>query len=202
LKFIVDDKLVIVFAEDDILVSKPPSTSYIEATEEALETSFQALEIANAGYVKEGMPIVELQSSDTSMMVAKIMLKNGYQCGHGLGRNEQGLSQIPKLMENKGRFGLGYKPSKADRRRVANEKREKRLARLKNRELKTEGVPLCDIRESFYSAGFEFPSLIVAVEEDITKDDDNSWVHACSPNMELGNWETIEFPVTFNSNFK
>jgi len=137
LKFIIDDKLVIIFTEDDILVSKPSSTSYIEATEEALETSFQALEIANAGYVKEGMPIIEPQPSDASMMVARIMLENGYQHGYGLGRNKQGLSQIPKLMENKGRFGLGYKLSKADRRRVANEKREKRLARLENREPKT-----------------------------------------------------------------
>jgi len=161
------------------LVSKPTSTSYIEATEEALETSFQALEIANASYVKEGMPIIEPRPSDTSMMVARIMLENGYQYGHGLGRNKQGLSQIPKLMENKGRFGLGYKPSKADRRRIANEKREKRLARLENREPKTEGVPICDIQESFYSAGFEFPSLIAAIEEDITGDDDNSWILAC-----------------------
>jgi len=48
-------------------------------------------------------------------------------------------------MENKDRFGLGYKPSKVDKRRVANEKRKKRLARLKNREPKTKGVPICDI---------------------------------------------------------
>jgi len=120
------------------------------------------------------------------MMVARVMLENGYQYGHRLGRNKQGLSQVPKLMENKGRFGLGYKPFKADRRRIANEKREKRLARLENREPKTEGVPICDIRESFHSAGFEFPTLIAVAEEDITEDDDNSGVHACSPNMELG----------------
>jgi len=53
-------------------------------------------------------------------------------------------------------------------------KKEKRLARLENREPKTERVPICDIRESFYSAGFEFPSLIAAIEEDITEDDDNN----------------------------
>jgi len=113
LKFSIDDKLVIVFAKDDILVSKPSSTSYIEATEEALETSFQTLEIANTGYVKEGMLIIEPRPSDAFIMVVRIMLDNGYQYGHGLGRNEQGLNQVPKLMENKGRFGLGYKPSKA-----------------------------------------------------------------------------------------
>ena len=41
LKFIVnDDKLVIIFVEDDLLVSKPSSTPYIKDVEEALETSF------------------------------------------------------------------------------------------------------------------------------------------------------------------
>ncbi|XP_020215417.1 uncharacterized protein LOC109799282 [Cajanus cajan] len=40
LKFIVEDKLVIVSGEEDMLVSCPTPTHYIEAAEEALETSF------------------------------------------------------------------------------------------------------------------------------------------------------------------
>ena len=52
-KLIVDDKLVIIFVEEDLLVSKPSSTPYIEVTEEALETSFQGLEIVNSIYAKE-----------------------------------------------------------------------------------------------------------------------------------------------------
>jgi len=52
-KFIVDHKLVIVTTEDDVLVIKSSSILYIEAGEETLETSFQALEIVNAIYVKE-----------------------------------------------------------------------------------------------------------------------------------------------------
>jgi len=52
LKLIADNKLVIVTAKDNVLVMKPSSMPYIEAIEEALMTSFQALEITNATYVK------------------------------------------------------------------------------------------------------------------------------------------------------
>jgi len=48
----VEGQLVIVSGEEDILVSCPSSTPYVEATEESLETSFQALEIVNNAYVE------------------------------------------------------------------------------------------------------------------------------------------------------
>ena len=57
LKFIVGNKLVIVSGEGDLLVSKPSSTPYIEAAEEALGTAFQGLEIADTMYEGEGAPI-------------------------------------------------------------------------------------------------------------------------------------------------
>jgi hypothetical protein len=86
-KFIVDNKLVIVDAEDDLLVSQPPSTPYIEAAEEALETSSQALEIANTTYVREGSPTTKPQPPGAAMMVAKVMLENGFRNTYGLGKN-------------------------------------------------------------------------------------------------------------------
>jgi len=42
LKFMEEGQLIIVSGEEDILVSCPSSTPYVEATEESLETSFQA----------------------------------------------------------------------------------------------------------------------------------------------------------------
>ena len=47
LKFVVEGQLVIVSREEDILVSCPSSMLYVEAAEESLETSFQALEIVS-----------------------------------------------------------------------------------------------------------------------------------------------------------
>ncbi|KAJ1394606.1 G-patch domain [Sesbania bispinosa] len=88
-------------------------------------------------------------------MVARVMLENGYQYGRGLGRYGQGVSRLPDFMGKQDKFGLGYKPSNADVKMFVEEKEEKRLARLGGREPRTGGVPICDIRESFISAGFD-----------------------------------------------
>jgi hypothetical protein len=54
LKFIVDDKLVIVSGEEDALVSHLSSFRYIETEEGVVETQFQALEIATVTMVDKG----------------------------------------------------------------------------------------------------------------------------------------------------
>jgi len=47
LKFMVEGQLIIVSGEEGILVSCPSFTPYVEAAEESLETSFQALEVVS-----------------------------------------------------------------------------------------------------------------------------------------------------------
>jgi len=56
------------------------------------------------------------------------------------------------LVGDKGRYGLGYKPTQADRRRVYEERKEKSLARLEGRELNMGKITLCDINQRFHSA--------------------------------------------------
>jgi len=85
LKFVVDDKLIIVSGEEDLVVCGSTSTPYIEATEEALKTSFQAPEIVSATYVEPFK--VNPCLSSASLMVAKTMMKEGYKYGSGLGKN-------------------------------------------------------------------------------------------------------------------
>ncbi|KAJ1432155.1 G-patch domain [Sesbania bispinosa] len=176
-------------------------TSQKEITEETRKevpkqtTSFQALEIAHATYEK---PIVESQPSDALMMVARVMLENGYQYGRGLGRYGQGVSRLPDFMGKQDKFGLGYKPSNADVKMFVEEKEEKRLARLGGREPRTGGVPICDIRESFISAGFEHSNLIAAAEGHTQGDVNNNWVRVGPPDAKLPNWEIVELPVIFN----
>jgi len=132
LKFIVDNKLVIIHAEDDMLVTKPSSTPYIKAAEEALQTSFQSLKIVNATYVKEGNPIMEPQLSGASKMMAKVMIENWYQHGEGLGKDGKGCTQLVELHGNRDRFKLGYKPTKEDWNRIITEKEEKGWVKLEN----------------------------------------------------------------------
>ncbi|KAL2327537.1 hypothetical protein Fmac_020964 [Flemingia macrophylla] len=66
-KFVVGDKLVTVQAEDDALINKPPNLPYVDAAEEAIETSFQALEIANVEKFPRDMK-----------KVAQMLTRSGY----------------------------------------------------------------------------------------------------------------------------
>jgi len=150
LKFIIEDKLVIVFGEEDLLVSGPSSTCYVEATEEALETSFQSLETVGTAYV-ESFPI-NLYLSSASLMLAKVLLREGYKYGNELGTSGQGLFFPLEIVENKSRYGLGYKPTREDKRRLMKEKKEQSLARMQGRELRVGRIHICDIKESFRSA--------------------------------------------------
>jgi len=134
LKFVVDDKLIIVSEEEDLLVSKPLSSPYIEVAEEALKTSFQALEIVGMMYVEP--PRVNPCLSNASLMMAKFMLKEGYKYGQGLGKNGQGPVHPLKLIENKGRYGLRYKPTWEDKEKMIEEKKERNIAKLRGYKLK------------------------------------------------------------------
>jgi len=140
LKFVIDDKLIIVSGEEDFIVSGPLSSRYIETAEEALETSFQALEIVNNVYVEPFQ--VNPYLSDASLMMAKTMLRKGYKYGNGLCKKGTGPVFPLELVGNRGRYGLGYKPTQADKRRVFEERKEKNMARLEGRELKMGRITL------------------------------------------------------------
>lgn len=173
-----------------MILSKPSTTRYIEAAEEALETSFQALEIANASFVGEGNPTPKPRLSKASIMTAKVMLRGGI--------NEK-LGTLLILQENKNRYGLGYKPTNADKRRIVDEKKEKRLAKLENQEPVSERVPTYDIRRSFRSAGLLYPDQVAVTEEEHAANEEINLVYPCPPHQELSNWGIVEFPVIFNS---
>ncbi|KAJ1407998.1 G-patch domain [Sesbania bispinosa] len=72
---------------------------------------------------EERAPIVGPHLSKVSMMMAKTMLEKGYQHGQGLGNTMKGMVDVLRLYENKDKFGLGYKATPTDRKRVAEEKK-------------------------------------------------------------------------------
>lgn len=53
MKFIIKGKLIIVSSEEDLLISHLSSLRYVEDDKGALETSLQALEIANAMFLED-----------------------------------------------------------------------------------------------------------------------------------------------------
>jgi len=163
LKFVVEGQLIIVSWEENILLSCPSSTPYVEAMEESLETAFQALEVVRNAYVES--PAVQPCSSGAALMVARIMLGHGYEPGMGLGWNNDGVASLVEFKENHGRFGLGYKPTRADLRRSALERRGKSMGQPQGPQVK--GIPLCPINESFISAGWMCEGRVTMIHDEV-----------------------------------
>ncbi|XP_050891176.1 uncharacterized protein LOC127096668 [Lathyrus oleraceus] len=109
MKFVVDNQLIIISGEEDFVVSHLSSFRYIKADEDALETSFQALEIANATFVEMKDPVGKACSSFASLKSAKSSIEGG---------NPEGWGQLIDIREKHDRFGLGYVPSAAKGARV------------------------------------------------------------------------------------
>ena len=56
-KFVVEEQLIIVAAEEDIMATLSTSDSYIDMDENVVECSFQSLEVVNASFVGIGKKI-------------------------------------------------------------------------------------------------------------------------------------------------
>lgn len=82
-KFVVDGKMVTIFAQEDFLLSKPADTQYIDVGEDG----YPALRISNA-----------------ARMMEKLMLREGYVPGMGLGEGLHGMIGPLTLPSNDGRF--------------------------------------------------------------------------------------------------
>ena len=162
LKFVVEGKLIIVSGEEDILVSCPSSTPYVEATEESLEIVFQSFEVVSNASI-EFLP-VQPCSSSTALMVARVMLGHGYEPGMSLGQNDKGVASLVEFKENRGRFGLGYKPTRADVRRSALERKGRSMGQRQGLQVK-ETAP-CHISESFVSTGWRCERRVAMIHNE------------------------------------
>ncbi|RDX83327.1 hypothetical protein CR513_35768, partial [Mucuna pruriens] len=78
---------------------------YIEEDEEALETSFQALEIVGTTSIETGRG--DIKPSKAAIMAAKV-ITNDFKLGKGLGRTLDDMANPVAIQENPGRTGLGY----------------------------------------------------------------------------------------------
>ncbi|XP_019435844.1 PREDICTED: uncharacterized protein LOC109342285 [Lupinus angustifolius] len=175
-KFIVDGRLITVSGED-VMVSQPFDARYIEVTEEALETSFQGLEIANTTVMIEGAPLLKPYPSDVSLMMPKVMIRGGYQPGNGLGKYGQGSKEIIIPKANKGRYGLRYSLTKEDRLRIIEARKGEHLARLGQfGPGNIVRIPIPHISQCFVSCGTG-PSGMVAIVEEEGREEESEFVY-------------------------
>ncbi|RDY05207.1 hypothetical protein CR513_10991, partial [Mucuna pruriens] len=93
--------------EKELIINTPLLDEYVEGDEEALETSFQALEIV--GTTSSEAKGRHHKPSRVAIMVAKVPISNGFEPGKGLGRKLDGMTKPVAIQENSGRSKLGYK---------------------------------------------------------------------------------------------
>ncbi|KAH1213823.1 hypothetical protein GmHk_14G041706 [Glycine max] len=126
-----------------------------------------------------------------AVMMARVMLGNGYEPGMGLGKDNGGITSLIKTQGNRGKYGLGYKPTQADMKRsIAGRKNGGQSSRWKQ---ESEGNPPCHISRSFISAGLGDEGQVVAIcEDDVPRTLD--LVRPCPPDFQLGNWRVEERP--------
>ena len=106
--------------------------------------------------------------SDAAMMVARVMLGHRYQPRMGLGKNNDGVANLVELKENRGRFGLGYRPTRVDVRRNALERRSKGMCQQQRPQVK-EAHP-CHISKSFVSAGWRGEEQVTMIHDEAPRD--------------------------------
>ncbi|RDY11064.1 hypothetical protein CR513_04322, partial [Mucuna pruriens] len=104
-KFIVDHQLVGVMGEKELVISTPLLEGYIEGNEEALETSFQSLEFTTTPSPGSENPTPPSVAKD---MTFRVMIKEGYHPGKGLGLHLNGIPTPIVMRENMGKARLGY----------------------------------------------------------------------------------------------
>ncbi|KAL5138075.1 hypothetical protein HKD37_10G028335 [Glycine soja] len=126
-----------------------------------------------------------------TVMMARVMLGNGFEPGMGLGKDNGGITSLIKTQGNRGKYGLGYKPTQADMKRsIAGRKNSGQSSHWRQ---ESEGSPPCHIRRSFVSAGLGDEGQVFAIcEDDVPSTLD--LVRPCPPDFQLGNWRVEERP--------
>ncbi|RDX75803.1 hypothetical protein CR513_44286, partial [Mucuna pruriens] len=160
--------------EKELMIITPLPVKYVKGDEEALETSFQALEIVgttNAEAEEGGSKL-----SRVAIMAAKVLINNGLQFGKGLSKDLDSIAEPVTLQKNPGRFKLGYT-------RVVEERRPG---------WKVPGKKWIrpDLYRYFTSVGIISPDQIARIKDQLPKI--KEWIVPTS--QELDNWTAEALP--------
>nr|XP_027103105.1 uncharacterized protein LOC113724393 [Coffea arabica] len=124
LKFVVNDKLITIFAEEDCLVITD-SGSKEEGSRSATMSPHSTSDIVSVSWITTE----EQALSKASVMMAKEMIRGGYKLDRGLGRELQGILKPVEIMEKRDTFGLGFQPTAKDIKEMKERKRAEKEGR-------------------------------------------------------------------------
>lgn len=161
LKFIVEDKLVIVCGNEDFVINKLLSFQYVETEEEIPKVPFHYLGFEDVSFasVNQSQSVAAVLSSQES---ARKTIEKGPLSGWG---------QIMNIAEKHDHFGLGYHP--ASRHSSARGCKKFNLVRFSNTGYQYDlSIEMVDI------ASFSEPTV-------------SDFVHKCPPGFKLDNWTSI-----------
>ncbi|XP_060194914.1 uncharacterized protein LOC132624106 [Lycium barbarum] len=208
-KFEYEKQEIIVHGEDDLSIYRDPSVPCVEAKEGCESLIFQTFEIVAADQFMEGKPILEPRLSSTSVMVATQMLQNGYELGKGLGVSLQGIVDPISPFGNQDTFGLGFRPTNANRKWAKEQKNKvwklpkpiphivksftrSRLEEDKDMSVQDDVDEICQgLKEMFYGVN------MVHIGEGPSHAD----VQRIGPEVKLANWEATPLPTKKESCF-
>ncbi|XP_071921852.1 uncharacterized protein [Coffea arabica] len=113
LKFVVNDQLITIFAEEDCIVIADFELEE-GGNRNASVSSYHTTDIVSVSWITSGDSKDERVLPAASVMMAKEMIRGGYEFDKGLGRNLQGILKPVELIEKKDLFGLGFRPTARD----------------------------------------------------------------------------------------
>ncbi|XP_070002268.1 uncharacterized protein [Nicotiana sylvestris] len=194
LKFEHDRQEIIVHGEDESSIYNDPLIPCIEAKEGRESIVYQDFEVVVVDHVEEGKPILHPRLFATSVMVAAVMLRQGYEPGKGLGASLQGILEPISPFSNQGTFGLGFRLTQADKNKAKHRKKHgwPRLQEGQN------SSAHANIDEIFHglSQMFSEVNMIQAGEGTSCAD-----IQLIDPDTMLTNWEATPLPTRKESCF-
>ncbi|PKI56842.1 hypothetical protein CRG98_022800 [Punica granatum] len=121
LKFFIEGKLITVNSEEDYKVYKETAVPYINIGEDP-NLPFHSFDTISM--IRD---YGEVGPSQADCMIGKVLLKNNYVPGTGLGARAQGILRPIEMEEHRNRRGLGFRPSCND---IVQARRGKHLHHL------------------------------------------------------------------------
>ncbi|XP_071912264.1 uncharacterized protein [Coffea arabica] len=128
LRFVVNGQLITIFAEEDCTMIINPA-SEDDGDRKALVSPHHVADIVSVGRASKDKAAVEMNLPEASVMMAKELIRGGYEIGKGLGRNLQGVLEPIELQGKKDTFGLGFQPTARDKKEMSDRKRAEKEGR-------------------------------------------------------------------------
>ncbi|XP_071917080.1 uncharacterized protein [Coffea arabica] len=157
LKFVVNDKLITIFAEEDCLVITDSGVKE-EGSQSVTMSPHSTSDIVSVSWITTE----EQTPSKASVMMAREMIRGGYKFDKGLGRELQGILKPVKIVEKRDTFGLGFRPTAKDFKEMKERKRAEKEGRQR----------VFDIPPLWYT--FPRPTEIITSEGNSTEEIENS----------------------------